>query len=769
MSPITDWKPNVFSFFSNKSIASKLVLFSLLFGTLVSLLLSLQQFFREYHDSFATIDKNIELTRDIYSTMISEHLWQLDAHGLEKMLTDLLNIENFKHLAIVVNDQTYLEVGTREDTGTFIEKTVPLRYGTNEILGNIVIAIDKTEVRHQIYSNFIPILISNIIQTNIIVLFMIMLFYKTVLKHLIRISNYIEYMKGDLNQPFLKLVRKKRFYKDKDEMDVLVDSINSMKASLKSTMDKQRTSEQRLQSLIDVIPDIVLFSDANGRILSCNYRVEQLLNKKRSQIIGMHLSTLMPAKRAEFYLAAQKKVLSKGKKHKFEIEEFFITSGHQELLEVINAPMFSPDNKVIGIVSVGRDITERKQQEEQIRHSSKMEAIGELAGGIAHDFNNILAIVLGNLEIIEQMVPQNETVLSRIKIAQKGGARGVDIAQKLLEVSKYDDEGIGIVSINPLIRKLEDLISTSLTSSIDIRIALEDELWSVAVNPGDFEDALINLVLNARDAMPNGGCLTIRTSNETLDLGSYSPCDFVVVSVSDDGMGMTQEEQQKIFTPYFTTKSKDSGTGLGLTMVKNFIKNANGYINVASEKGNGSTFSLYLPRNRKTKQKSQRLEHNQTFAHPDNAYRETVLIVDDEEFLRDIAISFFNDLGYKTLTAENGQQALELLRQGKHADLLFSDVVMPGGIDGFQLAKIVHSEFPTVQVLLTTGYTRKLIEIYRTDDSYMKNLARKVLKKPYSKHDLYNSLQDLKSKPAIYFANPGKTDSRNAEINNSNS
>jgi len=395
-------------------------------------------------------------------------------------------------------------------------------------------------------------------------------------------------------------------------------------------------------------------------------------------------------------------------------------------------------------ISVNRK-RERKRHEEHIRRSQRMDAVGQLTGGLAHDFNNILGIVQGNFEILQIMLKGNDKANARIERGLKTVARGAVLTRKLLDFSRKEVFSIERISINGFIRDMEDLITTSLTVSVRVELDLDEDTWLVDIDSGDLQDVIINLALNARDAMPDGGSLVIKSRNKVLDekyakrVQGSKAGDFVMLSVSDTGHGMTAEVKEHVLEPFFTTKEQGKGTGLGLSMVYGFIQRAGGHLEIYSETGKGTVIYLYLPRAEKKLVSNQVAELVQTDNLPTGAG--TILVVDDEEDLREVAVLYLNTMGYQTLTAENGDKALEILSGGHDIDLLFSDIVMPGGMDGYQLAMMVHEQYPELKILLTSGFTKKRSKLCSAEDKYLFNLNDRILDKPYNLSELAIALK----------------------------
>ncbi|MEH6402497.1 MAG: ATP-binding protein [Sneathiella sp.] len=440
----------------------------------------------------------------------------------------------------------------------------------------------------------------------------------------------------------------------------------------------------------------------------------------------------------------------------------------------VGIPLWSSENKPLGLIAVmsqGRiefpqaietilkivavraaHELERRQEElkrqtleERLRHVQKMEAVGQLTGGIAHDFNNILGIIAGNLEIIQTLAPDNTQIQVRSENALKGTERAANITRKLLGFSQTDAHKIKVISVNQFAQNLGGFIEKSLTASITVQTKLSEGLWPIKADPGELQDAILNLSLNARDAMPNGGILKIETINETLDtrfLSKQSEAkagDYVRISITDTGVGIADEIKNKILEPFFTTKNQRDGSGLGLSMVYGFVQRSNGYLDILSRIGQGTTIHLYLPRANNLQNEDLEAAETAEVEEKQPNGSETILIVDDEPALLDVAASFLDQLGYTTLTAGNGDQALQLIKDSPKLDLLFSDVVMPGNMNGYELADKSRNARPDLKILLASGFTKKL----EKQDKYFELRTIKLLVKPYNLLEMAKAVRSV--------------------------
>ena len=491
--------------------------------------------------------------------------------------------------------------------------------------------------------------------------------------------------------------------------------------------------EQRYHSVITTSHDGFWLTDLQGNILDVNEAYCQRSGYSRDEILSMKISELIANPSDEIIATHFRTVV--------ELGSDLFASRHRSKngdvwpVEISNSYDSEQGGRVFSFI---RDITERQRMEKQARRSQKLEAVGQLTGGIAHDFNNILGIVMGNLQILQRLIPDDENVKKRLGIALKGVSRGADLTRKLLGFSRQEVYGAKLTSVNEFIENLEELLARSLTVAINVEHHLGDDLWKVEVDPGDFQDAVLNLALNSRDAMPDGGNLVIETANKVLD-DSYvqqNPhCrtgEFVMLSVSDTGQGMTAKIRENVFEPFFSTKEEGKGTGLGLSMVYGFVQRSGGQINIYSEPGEGTTINIYLPR----ALDAQEGDSNEVAESHLPRGNETILVVDDEEQLVEIAVLHLQQLGYRTLSAQNGVQALAILKEHPEIDLLFSDVIMPGGMDGYELAVEAINERPNFKVLLTSGFTKKREKMATEDKEIYAEMAANLLSKPYTQEEL---------------------------------
>ena len=356
------------------------------------------------------------------------------------------------------------------------------------------------------------------------------------------------------------------------------------------------------------------------------------------------------------------------------------------------------------------DVSGQKRLEEQLRQAQRLEAVGQLTGGVAHDFNNLLLVILGNAEILEEGLAGNTELHNFAVSVQKAALRGADLTGRLLSFARQQPLEPKAIDLNHLLEDMMGLLTRTLGEQVEVKAVYTPGLWLAEVDPSQLENALLNLAINARDAMPDGGILTIEATNADLDVEftkdklDLAPGLYVTIAVSDTGTGMSSETMAKVFEPFFTTKDVGKGSGLGLSMVYGFAKQSRGHVSIYSELGKGSTVKLYLP-------KSGRQVEEQTKSLTANVSRgsEKILVVEDDDLVRGHVEKVLKALGYSVISASNGLEATEILKRTKDFDLLFTDVVMPKGINGPQLAEIAHALYPNLPVLFTSGYTENAI------------------------------------------------------------
>jgi nitrogen-specific signal transduction histidine kinase len=398
---------------------------------------------------------------------------------------------------------------------------------------------------------------------------------------------------------------------------------------------------------------------------------------------------------------------------------------------------YQADGVPIRLVCIVMDTTDRRLTEEALRQAQKMEAIGQLTGGVAHDFNNLLTVIVGGLDMLIRRPEQADRVLRLAQAAMTAARRGEQLTQQLLAFSRRQMLRPETLNPNRLLLEFEMLARRAAGETVTLKLDLDPSIDPVRIDPAQFESAILNLIVNARDAMRSGGHVTIRSRN--VDLGrafivgeELSPGPYVMVAVEDDGSGIEPYVLPRVFEPFFTTKDVGKGSGLGLSQVYGFAKSAGGHVTVDSKPGTGTTVKLYFPRSADVAVEESRPTSNKVPLRP-AMKGETVLLVEDDEQVLNMAIESLEELQYGVIVARNAAEALRHLDGPARIDIMFSDVVMPGGMNGAQLAVEARRRRPDLKVLLTSGYVSTQNEVL---DSELP-----VLSKPYKRDELADKLQ----------------------------
>ena len=536
---------------------------------------------------------------------------------------------------------------------------------------------------------------------------------------------------------------------DKDEIGALYNSFSRMMTQIQQRDDERekveetlRASKNHYQTLIQNVPFCIQEIDLQGRILSMNASgLEMMAVADESTICGVpYLDGVVEKDKSNVTKLLKLALIGTASFFEFDAT---IGSGVTRSFSSSFVPIKDKNQQVIRLMGITSDITEQKTIELSLRRSQKMDAVGQLTGGIAHDFNNILGIINGNIELLEYDLGANEKHSRRFRAIRQSSDRAVKLTRQLLGFSRTQVTEAKVTNVNVLIEHLFELITRSITPRIEVIRSFEPELWNVEINRGDFEDVLLNLVLNARDAMENKGTIRLVTSNCYLDESFCSAHvdanvgRYVRLSITDDGAGISSEVQEHMFEPFFTTKERGKGTGLGLAMVFGFVKRSKGFLFIDSEVGKGTCVNVYLPRGGSGKGECEQPE-DLCAAMAVRQGEELILVVDDEVGLLDLAEETLKKQGYEVVTATNGNEALERLQEHTDIDFLFSDVVMPGGINGYQLAEKALDISSSLKVLLTSGFTStKGLPEKTTRTNF------ELLQKPYSQIDMLKHIGDM--------------------------
>jgi PAS domain S-box-containing protein len=469
-----------------------------------------------------------------------------------------------------------------------------------------------------------------------------------------------------------------------------------------------RASEQRFRMLVEGVVDYAIFMlDPNGVVTNWNSGAARIKGYAAREIIGRHFSQFYTEEDRQ-HGVPDKALETARRTGKFEAEGWRLRKdGTKFWASVVIDAILNEEGQLIGFAKVTRDLTERKAAQEQLLQAQKMEAVGQLTGGVAHDFNNLLTAIIGNLEMLTSILPAGAPGRRYAEGALKAASRGSRLTEQLLTFSRRQEIQPEIVDINDLLHDTLMLCQRTVGEGIEIELALEGRAWQCHIDTAQFAAAVLNLAANARDAMNRSGRLTLRTQNVTAGL-SHMPDlpagEYVMLSVSDTGCGMGPEVLDRAFEPFFTTKEVGKGTGLGLSQVYGFARQSGGATRIQSKPGSGTTVQIYIPR--ATGKPEEQAASDESLADVSRGTA-TILVVEDDADVREMIVGILSDLGYRTVVAATGPEGLAILEREASVDLLFTDIVMPGGISGTELARRALRLRPDLKVLLSSGYTRE--------------------------------------------------------------
>jgi PAS domain S-box-containing protein len=517
--------------------------------------------------------------------------------------------------------------------------------------------------------------------------------------------------------------------------EMLEQRVEARTRDLTEALTQLRESERRFRLLVEGVMDYAIFMlDPGGIIINWNPGAERIKGYRAEEIIGQHFSRFYTLEDRENGLPHRALTIA-ARDRRFEAEGWRVRKdGSRFWANVVIDAIHDSAGVLIGFAKITRDMTERRTIDEQLRQAQKMEAVGQLTNGVAHDFNNLLATIIPNLELALPQVKE-ERVLKYLENAMHAAERGGKLTNQLLAFSRRNDLLSEPVDVNHLISETCEMLPRTIGPAIAIEMVLDGDLWPAMTEASQLELAILNLAINARDAMPAGGRLTISTKKVTRGdrsrLPHVDPGDYVMISVADTGTGMSEEVRNRAFEPFFTTKEAGKGTGLGLSMVYGFARQSGGTITIDSEIGNGTTFRIYLPRARhRLGGTEEAISQSQRNAGPPSR----ILMVDDDSAVRSVTATLVRTFGHEVIESASGAAALDVLARDRQFDLLIVDLAMPN-MHGGQFAASAERLTPGVPTLFVTGYTEGHRGCEMTEGH--------VLKKPFRQAELAKKLRHM--------------------------
>lgn len=757
------WVARVFSW-SRSGIGPRLLAAVLLFSSIVTLMLTALQLYLDYDREVGVIETRLDEIGRSTTGSFGESLWNLDQNQLKLQLDGLLRLPDIRAAEVreIADRPNPIRVAVGEPgTRSVVTRDFPLNYnvqGTARLIGVLHVEATLSEVYQQLLNRGLVILASQAAKTFLVSLFIIYMFHLLVTRHLVAIAEFVSKYSLSRSSPAVHLER--RPSSDPDELDKMIDAFNAMCANLERAYgelseananlerdlkirrraeEDARASEERFRDYAETASDWFwetgpdhLFTYISDRAVAFGMDRKALIGKPRSAAAfdrdaepekwRAHLATL--DRREPFRKFEYRGRDAAGRMHHFSVN---------------GQPVFAADGRFMGYRGSATDLTAQHETEERLRQSQKMDAIGQLTGGVAHDFNNVLTVITGTIEIIQEGLADRPQFAAIAQLIDDAAARGAEITSQLLTFARRQPLEPREIDVNALVVETAKLLKPILGEHIEIVTRLADGAWSAMADPSQLSSAIVNLAVNARDAMPGGGRLTLETANRELDgvgsgEGDIAAGAFVMVAVADTGHGIPADIRDRVFEPFFTTKGVGRGTGLGLSMVYGFARQTGGTVVIESEEGRGTVMRLFLPRSQgETPAKAAPVQAlAAAYGH------ETILVVEDDPLVQGYVIAQLGSLGYRTLAAGDGASALALVDQGAKFDLLFTDIIMPGGMNGRELADAVRLRRPGARVLYTSGYSdNTIIHEGHLDPGVA------LLCKPYRKSELSQKIREV--------------------------
>jgi len=746
-------------------IGVRLLAAVLLFSSIVTLTLTALQLYLDYDREVSVIETRLGEIGRSYLGSIGESLWNLDQNQLELQLDGILRLPDIQAVELrEIADRPNpirIAVGKR-GSRSVISRLYPLDYatqGTKRPIGELYVEATLTEVYRQLLHRGLVILASQAAKTFLVSFFIVYMFHWLVTRHLVAIARFVSGYNLARPPPPFRLDRQPP--RDADELDKVVEAFNGMCASLQRAYGDLSAVNTRLGH------DLQMLQQAEEGVRHSEQRFRDFAEtasdwfwetgpdhvftyvSERVSAFGIDWTAVMGKRRPDA-ATDQDTEPEKWRQHMATLErhepfrnfEYACRdmAGRSRHVSVNGRPVFAADGRFMGYRGTATDLTKQHEAEERLRQSQKMDAMGQLTGGVAHDFNNVLTVITGTIEILQEGMADRPQLAAIAQLIDDAATRGADITSQLLTFARRQPLEPREIDVNAMVTETAKLLRSILGEHIELVSVPADGAWSALADPSQLSAAIVNLAVNARDAMPSGGRITIETANVVRagagapDDGSNKSGEFVMIAVADTGHGIPAEIRERVFEPFFTTKGIGRGTGLGLSMVYGFARQSGGAVEIDSEEGHGTVIRLYLPRS--AGQQAVRAEPSHATGTPRG--HETILVLEDDPLVRGYVIAQLGGLGYKTLVASDGVAALALVDQGAAFDLLFTDMIMPGGLSGRDLAEAVRKRRGRIKVLYTSGYSDDAI----IHEGHL-DPGVALLQKPYRKSELAQKIRDV--------------------------
>lgn len=651
------------------------------------------------------------ILRRINIRQVEESLWDVDSQDLRIQTEGIIHFPYINYSAVVEDHGSVLaQAGEKKKSGV-MTRIIPLtrRYNGREIaLGSLYLQVDTRSVLHDVLNDIALIFVSQSVMVSMVAFLIFGLFEFTVTRHLSSAAGYFRAFDAGVNLP-LKLEKEGRG----DELDAMVDAFNDMRRKLDSAYRKQLNAEKKFRDLLETVRLAAVMLDQNGNITFCNDYFLSLTGWGREEALGMNwFSTFLPEEAGQRVKEVFRSVAA-GESSHYE-NPIMTRDGRVRQIAWDNSVLRDHNGEVLGTASIGMDVTEHRKLEEQLRQAQKMEAVGQLAGGVAHDFNNILSAIVGYAHLGLMKLAQRDPMKDNLEQILAASERASALTQSLLSFSRKQVISPRPVDLNEIVKGLDKFLARLIREDIEIRMRCSGGCLSIFADKGQIEQMIINLITNARDAMPGGGRIMIDTGMLFMD-GSFIDSHgfgkegrYAFIYVSDTGQGMDEKTKRRIFEPFFTTKELGKGTGLGLSMAYGAIKQHNGYIDIYSEPGMGSTFKIYLPLlDGCAVPEDQTAE--KTLQGPMEKGSGTILVAEDDEQIRRLNATVLRGNGYDVIEAVDGEDAVRKFEKNAgDVRLLITDCIMPRK-NGKEAYDEIRSKAPGIKAIFLSGYAQDVI------------------------------------------------------------
>ena len=712
--------------FKNR-IALRLSIYILIFSSVITLVATSYHLYLEYLDDLNFIENSMDQIKTSHLPGILYSLWVSDSEDIEIELASILDLPDMHHIQIIKNNKVLYSFGTPQ-TDHILSRQFPLDYafkGKSINLGTLHVVASLNGVYKRLYNEAFVILTTHAIQIFLVSFFLLFLFYYLVGKHLFVMAQYADTFNLDhLDRP-LVISRRENKKGSPDELATVVDAINCMRINLKNDIADRYKLEKELKKnkmLLDAIianaTDAIFLKDLAGRYTHANKAAFQTIGKPKEELIGKNYNELFSQDEAQRVNKADSRVIEFGET--LLTEEIRETDDGQTFWLVSKSPFYDKNQNIAGLIGISRNITELKKNEEekskleaQLQHSQKMEAIGTLAGGIAHDFNNILTAIIGYTEMAKENTLEGIKIIDDLDEVLKASDRAKELVKQILAFSRQDQQERKPLHVHLLVEEALKLLRASIPATIEICENIDTNCGSVLADPTQIHQVIMNLCTNAYHAMrETGGVLTVELAQIEIENGddkvttfSLAPGQYIMLKVSDTGHGMPRAILDRIFEPYFTTKGKGEGTGMGLAVTHGIVKSFGGHITVYSEPEQGTSFNVYLPRIVLTSTSSEIKDNNNVLTG-----NERILVIDDEESIVKIEQKILERLGYKVTAMVSSEKALQTFSsQPDQFDLIITDMTMPQ-MTGAELSRKILAIRPDIPIILCTGFSELINE-----------------------------------------------------------